>query len=174
MQKAFGVVGRDKIPLTSEQPRSKKTAVFAITNILFKGYFKGNTLNLCQKLIDYIHKISGAMNNLSLFSRSDVATYKYYLGRLRMFEDDYREAHNLLHDALRLTPRSAMKNRQRILVNLAPLEMCLGVMPTEVVSKRYGLVELYQLGQAVRKGDIRTFEQVRGMKEKQNKSALNI
>jgi len=160
MQKAFGVVGRDNKDLKSTSPRSKRLAIFAITNVLFKGYFKGNTLNLCQKLIDYIHKISGALNHLNLFSPSDVATYKYYLGRLRMFEDQYQEARDLLHAALKLTPRSAIANRQRILINLVPLEMSLGVMPSEAISRKYGLVELFHLGQAVRKGDVRTFEQV--------------
>ena len=36
--------------------------------------------------------------------------------------------------------------------------MCLGVMPTEVVAKSYGLTELYELGLSIRKGDLKSFE----------------
>ena len=32
------------------------------------------------------------MDNLKFFPVSDVAMYKYYIGRLKMFEDRYEEA----------------------------------------------------------------------------------
>lgn len=32
------------------------------------------------------------MDNLRLFPVSDVVMYKYYIGRLKMFEDKYEEA----------------------------------------------------------------------------------
>jgi hypothetical protein len=32
------------------------------------------------------------MDNLKLFPVSDVVMYKYYIGRLKMFEDKYEEA----------------------------------------------------------------------------------
>ena len=40
------------------------------------------------------------------------------------------------------------------------LQMCLGVLPTKAVSTIYGLHELYALGEAIRKGDLRTFNDI--------------
>ena len=36
--------------------------------------------------------------------------------------------------------------------------MCLGVAPSELVASVYGLVELYQIGSAMRRGDVQMFE----------------
>lgn len=60
-----------------------------MTNVLFKIYFKVNTLQLCSKLISVIEGPGGIMENLHAFPMSDVVMYKYYLGRLKMFEDKY-------------------------------------------------------------------------------------
>jgi nuclear mRNA export protein PCID2/THP1 len=38
--------------------------------------------------------------------------------------------------------------------------MCLGVMPRESVARVYGLKELYDLGLAIRRGDLRSFEEL--------------
>lgn len=82
--------------------------------------------------------------------------YKYYNGRLKMFEDKYEEARHCLRFALEHTPEneSCFKNRQRILVSLIPVEMCLGVLPTELVKSKYGLTELYLIGRAIQQGKI--------------------
>jgi nuclear mRNA export protein PCID2/THP1 len=60
--------------------------------VLFKVYFKVNTLQLCGKLINVVEGPGGIMDNLRLFPVSDVVMYKYYIGRLKMFEDKYEEA----------------------------------------------------------------------------------
>jgi hypothetical protein len=107
------------------QAGSKKLAIFAVTNVLFKIYFKVNTLQvsglvvcsvsynfaficspflccspfyisplpqLCGKLINVVEGPGGIMDNLTLFPVSDVSMYKFYIGRLKMFEDRYEEA----------------------------------------------------------------------------------
>lgn len=76
------------------EPDSKKLALFAVTNVLFKIYFKLNTLQLCSKLINVVERPgpSCATDQFQYFPVSDVVAYKYYVGRLKMFEDRYEEA----------------------------------------------------------------------------------
>jgi hypothetical protein len=117
LTRGFTAVAKDKTPIN--QTNSKKLAIFAVTNVLFKVYFKVNTLQLCGKLINVVEgsgsgkliylpiinscKFSiffffltickgGIMDNLKYFPVSDVTMYKYYIGRLKMFEDRYEEA----------------------------------------------------------------------------------
>ena len=84
------MVAKDRTPISDSS--SKKQAIFAVTNVLFKVYFKLNTLQLCGKLINVVEGPGGIMDNLRLFPVSDVVMYKYYIGRLHMFEDRYEQA----------------------------------------------------------------------------------
>ena len=88
----FNAVAKDRTPYTD--PSSKKLAIFAVTNVLFKIYFKLNTLQLCSKLINVVERpgAGNALEAVRLFPVSDVVTYKFYIGRLKMFEDKYEEA----------------------------------------------------------------------------------
>lgn len=124
LQKGFTVVVRDRTPITQQQ--SKKLAIFVVTNALFKIYFKLNSLQLCTKLISTVEGPGAVMENLHLFSLDEVVTYKYYVGRLRMFEDRYDEAREYLSFALRHTPLNLLPNRQRILATLVPIEVSYG------------------------------------------------
>lgn len=134
--------------------------IFSVTNVLFKIYFKVNTLQLCSKLISVVEGPSGAIDNLHLYPVSDVVTYKYYLGRLKLFEDKYEDARDNLTYALNHTPATCIKNRQRILASLIPVQMSLGIMPSEIVASKYGFTEYVAMGNAVKVGDLRTFEEV--------------
>jgi len=95
LTQGFTTVAKDRIG-------TKKLALFAVTNVLFKIYFKVNTLQLCGKLINVvegpnpggssINSNNSIMNDLHQYPVCDVVMYKYYLGRLKMFEDRYLEA----------------------------------------------------------------------------------
>ena len=79
--------------MAKDRSGSKRVALFAVTNALFKIYFKVNTLQLCGKLINVVEGPgSNIMSDLSAFPVCDVVMYKYYIGRLKMFEDRYQEA----------------------------------------------------------------------------------
>jgi nuclear mRNA export protein PCID2/THP1 len=156
LKNGFTAVGKDRTPL--EQPTSKKRAIFAVTNALFKIYFKLNTLHNCTMIINVIEaRTSKVLDNLQYFPVCDVVTYKYYIGRLKMFEDDYITARKCLHAALMNTPVDQIRNRQRILASLIPVQMCCGIFPTEQVAKKYGFHSYYRLGQAAMRGDLCQF-----------------
>ena len=114
LTRGWTIIAKDRTPVTN--PASKKLALFAVTNILFKIYFSLNTLALCGKLINVVEGPSagGIMSNLTLFPVNDVVMYKYYNGRLKMFEDKYEEARECLRFALKYTPTTneCYKNRQ--------------------------------------------------------------
>eukprot|EP01031_Cornospumella_fuschlensis_P036555 gene36555-44345_t len=154
--KGFTIVAKDRSPL--KQAGCKKLAIFAVTNVLFKVYFKVNTLQLCGKLISVVEGPGGVMDNLSLFPCSDVVMYKYYLGRLKMFEDRYEEARDCLHFALLHTPTSQFRNRQRILVSLVPVQLALGTLPSPVLSSTYQLHELSTLAYALHTGHLALYD----------------
>jgi len=61
---------------------------------------------------------------------------------------------------LKYCPRSSLKNRQRILISLISVKMCLGFMPSTKIRDEYKLTELYNLGEATIRGDVRTFEKI--------------
>ena len=65
----------------------------------------------------------GVLEHLRYFPVSDVVMYKYYIGRLKVFEDKYEEARECLQFALKFCPKSLFRNRQRILASLVPVEV---------------------------------------------------
>ena len=156
LTKGFSAVAKDRTPVAS--PGSKKRAILAAVNVLFKIYFKVNTLQLCSKIIAVVEGPGHVMGNLSVFPVCDVVTYKYYIGRLRMYEDKYEEARDSLRFALKHTPLAMTRNRQRILAILVPVEMCLGVMPSPLVATKYGLHQYVTLAEAAKKGNLRDFD----------------
>ena len=154
LTKGFTTVAKDRTG-------AKRLALFAVTNALFKIYFKVNTLQLCGKLINVVEGPgSSVMNDLGAFPVCDVAMYKYYIGRLKMFEDRYSEARECLRFALSHCPRNNVKNRQRILASLVPVEMCLGLMPSARVGSVYGLSEFVELWNATIRGDLGSFDRI--------------
>lgn len=61
----------------------------------------------------------------------DMVKYRYYVGRLCMFEDHYDEAEINLDYALLHCRRSAPGNKRRILQYLVPVKMLRGRLPTK-------------------------------------------
>jgi len=157
------VVVKDRTPVTTNG--SKKVALFAVTCVLFKIYFKVNTLQLCSKLINVIDQNAfkdSQLHHRERYPVADVVMYYYYLGRLKLFEDNYEDSRNCFLLSLRHLPQTpaCMRNRQRIMVNLTAVNMVLGVMPTAAVAEKYGLTELYGLSIAARRGDIGGFDRI--------------
>jgi hypothetical protein len=111
-------------PLSEEG--SKKSGVLYIVNQLFAMYFKLNTLRLCKNLLRPVESRS-----LHLAGRmGDMVTYRYYVGRLYMFEDQYELAESNLEYALKHCHNSSLKNKKCILRYLVPVKMLRGRLPT--------------------------------------------
>lgn len=60
----------------------------------------------------------------------EMVTYRYYVGRLNMFEDQYELAEENFDYALQHCHRSAVGNKKRILNYLVPVKLLRGRLPT--------------------------------------------
>jgi hypothetical protein len=60
----------------------------------------------------------------------EMVTYRYYVGRLNMFEDQYELAEENFDYALKHCHRSAVGNKKRILNYLVPVKLLRGRLPT--------------------------------------------
>jgi nuclear mRNA export protein PCID2/THP1 len=114
---------------------SKKAGVLYIVNQLFAMYFKLNTLRLCKNLLRPVESrglhLAGDMG--------DVVTYRYYVGRLYMFEDQYELAESNLEFALVHCHKSASKNKKCILRYLVPVKLFRGRLPSSACKSSYYL-----------------------------------
>ena len=67
--------------------KEKKLALLEIINTLFKVYFQLNTLRLCKTLINAVN--SKQFLEFDMFPASQRVTYRYYTGRLNIFDERY-------------------------------------------------------------------------------------
>ena len=78
-------------PLNTIDNRSSKKLVFIyIANLQLKIYFKLHNLQNALKIVPLCDNV--LRDAIELFPLSDVTTYKYYNGRLKMFSDELEDA----------------------------------------------------------------------------------
>ena len=59
-----------------------------------------------------------------------MVTYRYYIGRLKMFEDNHEDAEENLDYAFQHCHRNAIQNKRRILQYLVPVKLFRGRLPS--------------------------------------------
>eukprot|EP00118_Oscarella_pearsei_P023178 m.273980 g.273980 ORF g.273980 m.273980 type:complete len:446 (+) comp40581_c0_seq11:415-1752(+) len=130
---------------------SKKWGTLPIVNNLFKIYFKTNKLHLCKPLIRAIES-SNIKDN---FPRSHTVTYRYYVGRKAMFDNDYKTAEEYLSYAFNHCYQSSRRNQRLVLVYLIPVKMMSGCLPTTELLDHHNLHQFSDVTQAVSQGNLR-------------------
>jgi hypothetical protein len=78
-------------------------------------------------------------------------TYRYYVGRLNMFEDKYEEAEKNLDYALAHCYKYSLRNKKRILNYLLPVKLLRGRLPTPSLLEKYKMHEFLPLGKSENK-----------------------
>ena len=100
LQESYSKTSNDRKEFRPDAPLdeegSKKAGVLAIVNELFAIYFRLNTLRLCKNLLRPVE--SRKLHEQG--SMSEMVTYKYYVGRIFLFEDQYEAAEQNLEYAL--------------------------------------------------------------------------
>ena len=128
--------------------------MLAVVNELFSMYFRLNILRLCKNLIRPVESRklhhSGTMGQM--------VTYRFYRGRLNMYEDQHALAEQDLDFAFQHCHRNALGNKKRILQYLVPVKLYRGRFPTPALLDKYGLDEFKPLVKGLMKGDLRTFQ----------------
>lgn len=60
-------------------------------NLLFKTYFKLNSISLSKNIIRALGVSSTDMPELDAFPKSHIVTFKYYVGVVCFLEEDYQQ-----------------------------------------------------------------------------------
>jgi nuclear mRNA export protein PCID2/THP1 len=133
--------------------KAKKMAALDIVVTLFRVYFALNTLRLCKNLVAAVG--SRQFPPFDAFPAAQRVTYKYFTGRLAIFDEAYAEADADLSYALAHCPRTATANRARAAFFLVPVRLLRGALPSPRLLDGCGLADAYgPLVDAVRAGDV--------------------
>ncbi|CAH1402798.1 unnamed protein product [Nezara viridula] len=135
----------------SSEQDTKRWGMLSLVNQLFKLYFRINKLHLMKPLIRAID--SSPLKEK--FPLSQQVTYRYYVGRKAMFDSDYNLANENLTFAFQSCHKMSKKNKHLILIYLVPLKILLGYLPKRSLLEKYDLLQLWEVGEAVRCGNSR-------------------
>lgn len=133
LQESFSKTFNDRKELQSygtplnDDDGSKKVGVLPIVNELFASYFCLHTLRLCKNLV---RPVEQRKLHLQKGPLSELVTYRYYVGRLNLFEDQFAAAEQQLESSFRYCHPNATKNQQRILRYLIPVKLYRGRLPS--------------------------------------------
>lgn len=83
----------------------------------------------------------------------------YYKGRFHLYKNEFVPARNELRYAFANCHNDYLKNKKKILRFLIPVEMNLNKFPTEVLLKKYQLVEYQDLAESCMNGNLGKFEE---------------
>lgn len=145
------------VSLQAPGNKEKKLAALDVVNVSIKIYFRLNTLRLCKNLTRTVE--SRQFADFDMFPASQKVTYKFYKGRLAVFDEDYQEAEESLSYALRHCHRGAINNKARILKYLLPVQLVLGRLPCQRLMVEYSsaLGQYAPLVTALRDGNVAEF-----------------
>lgn len=87
--------GRLKLCNRAALEESRKWALYYTTNLLFKTYFKLNSVSLSKNILRALNASRTDMPPLEAFPRSHIVTFKYYVGVIFFLEENYKQVHIL-------------------------------------------------------------------------------
>jgi len=134
---------------------SKKWGMLNLVNQLFKIYFKVNKLHLTKPLIRAIE--SSALKDR--YPKSQLVTYRYYVGRKYMFDYNFQEAEEYLRYAFEHCDMRRKRNKRLILMYLIPVKMLLGQMPIPSLLEKYDLQQFKGIMESVKEGNLHQLNQ---------------
>lgn len=70
---------------------SRKWGIYDTTNLLFKTYFKLNTVGLSKNLLRALNASSADLPSLDAFPKSHIVTFEYYVGVIHFLDENYAE-----------------------------------------------------------------------------------
>jgi len=136
---------------------SKKMGCLFVIGHLFKIYFKINNLRLCTNLMTSVSNPN--FPNFERFPKAQNVTYNYYVGRIKVFEEQYDEAETYLIKAFNMCARGHFRNKRKILQFLIPVKLLLGKFPKHRLLLKYKLHQFEQIIRAVTTGNLKHFKQ---------------
>ncbi|KAK5171121.1 COP9 signalosome (CSN) subunit [Saxophila tyrrhenica] len=162
INRIFGLCISDRNPLDE----SRKWALYYTANLLFKTYFKLNSISLSKNIIRSIRASAHDMPALAAFPKAHRVTFYYYTGVLHFLEEDYATAEENLTTAydLCLSPNvgggATRKNLELILTYLIPTKLLTSHrLPSPALLAQYPrLASLFQpLTHSIRTANLAAF-----------------
>lgn len=126
-----------------------------LVNQLFKVYFRINKLDLCKPLIRAIENLAFKDS----FPLAQQITYRYFIGRIAIFNSSYKSANEHLSYAFNHCQKFP-RNTRLILISLVPVKMLLGSMPNRAMLEQFDVLQFHDLACAVKGGNISKFDEV--------------
>ena len=146
----------------SELTDSRKWGIYSTTNLLFKTYFKLNSISLTKNVIRALAAAQDDLPPLEMFPKSHRCTFKHYRGVIDFLQENYEDAEANLTEALALCHKSALRNREAILTYLIPTHVLQkDQLPNpKLLDPHPKLAKmLLPLFSAVKTGSLRTFDE---------------
>ncbi|KAL4450585.1 hypothetical protein ABPG77_000941 [Micractinium sp. CCAP 211/92] len=143
------------VSLQAPGNKDKKLAALDIVNLSIKIYFRLNTLRLCKNLMRTVDSRQFAA--FDAFPAAQRVTYKFYVGRLAVFDENYQEARASLEYALQHCHALAHHNKALVLKYLVPVQLLLGHLPSPTLLAAHQLRQYEPIIAAMRSGDVKLF-----------------
>eukprot|EP00178_Gracilaria_changii_P016558 TRINITY_DN47766_c0_g1_i1.p2 TRINITY_DN47766_c0_g1~~TRINITY_DN47766_c0_g1_i1.p2 ORF type:complete len:410 (+),score=73.73 TRINITY_DN47766_c0_g1_i1:458-1687(+) len=152
LKKGFTLTNNDR---ASIEEQSKKIGTLGIVNQLLKIYFKLNNLRLCGNLTKSVNLRSSSY--FDSFPLSHRATYRYFTGRLRLYENRYEEAVTDLQFSLHNIPANMEHNRRQVLLYLIPAKILTGSLPSHRMLSVQNMIWFMDIVKAIKSGNVGLF-----------------
>ncbi|KPI44322.1 uncharacterized protein AB675_8611 [Cyphellophora attinorum] len=145
----------------SDLSESRKWGIYSTTNLLFKTYFKLNSISLNKNVIRALDVAAPDLPPINLFPRPQQCTFRYYRGVIDFLQEKYADAEEHLTQALSLCYKHSTHNREQILTYLIPAHVInTNQLPTKAfLSKQPTISILFQpLFKAIKQGNLHAFD----------------
>ncbi|KAK1084491.1 COP9 signalosome (CSN) subunit [Friedmanniomyces endolithicus] len=156
INRIFALCLGDRSPLED----SRKWALYYTANLLFKTYFRLNSIPLSKNILRSLRASASDTPELSAYPRAHQVTFKYYSGVIAFLEEDYASAEELLTFAYESCERRATRNLELVLMYLIPTKMLTAHrLPTrQLLQTSPTLDRLFSpLCTAIKRADLRAF-----------------
>ncbi|TPX34904.1 hypothetical protein SmJEL517_g02568 [Synchytrium microbalum] len=143
---------------------SRRWGTYYTACLMFRVFFRLKSLHLCSNTLRSIQ--SNDLQPLDVFPISHKVTFKYYVGVLAFYNEQYKKATEELEYALQHCPGKGdrrakwMNNRRLILNYYIPARMLQGYLPPpNLLSKCQSIADLYSpFVTAIKLGNVRMFD----------------
>lgn len=171
LNRGFSACVADRYPSMAQ---SKKWGTYAMVNLVFRTYFQLHSISLCKNILRALG--AGDLPPLEAFPKAHVVTFRYYVGRLALLEEDYgrvrardlprrkRSCRRRSRSRRARAPPTSSTSRdshRRILVYLIPIRLLQGQQLAPAWLAEFPRVaQLYApFLRACQRGDVRAYDE---------------
>ncbi|KAE8351170.1 hypothetical protein BDV28DRAFT_137713 [Aspergillus coremiiformis] len=157
INRMFTLCLSDRAPIEE----SRKWGIYNTTNLMFKTYFKINSVSLSKNLLRALKASSADLPEMEAFPKSHIVTFKYYVGVIHFLDENYAEAEEHLAYAWNMCHKDAVKNKELILTYLIPCHLVTThTLPSKKLLAPFPILEkLFRpLCNCIMKGDLNGFD----------------